>query len=568
MTRTTKSGRASEFAHADLTRLSAAELQEQLETYFAQHDHARAQQLVQELLHELQEHQIVLEMQNQELRESQHQLEEARDRYADLYDFAPVCYITFDATGCIREINLTGAALLGQERASLISKPFSLYLNKESQPAFFKHLRQVRDTSQVVTIELQLKPVRGESVDVRLETIANVEMMEGKPSYRCVVINISARKQAEREIQHRGQQLRLLTDAIPTFIAYVDQQERYQFVNKVYEAWYQQSREQIVGKTVREVLGETTYAEIADYVRTALAGTTVNFEVSYPVPGGEERQFNASYIPDFADDGTVLGYFTMVQDVTDLRRHELLDKMHLLETARVARVNTMGEMVAEIAHELNQPLAAITIYSGAVSRMLRKDVFNVSEMQKALNEIRLQAERASEVISRLREFVSKRELKPESVQINDLVREVMTLLAVEARWHGVEVKLDLAQQISTVSVDRILIEQVILNLARNAIEAMDAIEQGERRLAIKTTLGNHNEIELAVEDSGPGLAIAEMENIFEPFHTSKPQGMGMGLAISRSIIKAHHGRLWAIPNECGGTTFTFTLLAKSETESE
>jgi two-component system sensor kinase FixL len=546
-------------SQTDLKDLSFAELQDRLDAYSARGDTSSQQQRVTELLHELQVHQIELEMQNRDLQESQQQLEEARDRYADLYDFAPVCYITFDAVGCIREINLTGTAMLGQERTRLLGKPFSLWLTREARLAFFRHLREAQQGNQVVTRELQLRFAKGQCLDVRLETVRASEAIDNKPAYRSVIIDITARKQAEREIQHQAQQLRLITDAIPILIAYVDSQERHQFANKAYAGWFQRSCEGIVGRTVRDVVGEQVYPKIADSIRIALAGTPVNFELSMRNQDGVDRDISASYLPDFAGDGTVLGYFALIQDVTDVRKHELLDKMHLLETAHVARINTMGEMVAEIAHELNQPLSAITIYSDAVSRMLQKDNANPGEMLNALNEIRLQAGRASEVISRLREFVTKRELQAEQTQINTLVEEVMNLISVEARWYGAEVKLELGQAIPPVTVDRILIEQVILNLTRNAIEAMEAIEPAKRQLLIKTDLGNHNAIELAVEDCGPGMTIAEIEKIFEPFYTSKPHGMGLGLSISRSIIKAHHGRLWAIPNECGGTTFTFTL---------
>jgi len=373
-------------------------------------------------------------------------------------------------------------------------------------------------------------------------------------------------RHTKQESKLQGRQLRLLSDAMPTFIGYVNTEERHEFVNKVYVEWFQIPREQILGKSVRDLIGENSYAEIEPYIRSALAGEAVRFEVTYP-PGEEnKRQFDVSYIPDFADDGTVLGYFTLGQDVTEIRQREALEILHMQEWARVARINTMGEMVAELAHELNQPLAAIKIYSDAVTRMLGKETTNVHDIQNALNEIRLQARRAGDVISRLREFVSKRELQPETVQLNSLIKEVLNLITVESRWHNVEVKLELDENIPEIIVDRILIEQVLLNLTRNAVEAMEAIDRDKRLMVIRTALGKYNEIEISVEDNGPGIPGEELEKIFEPFYTSKTHGMGMGLAICRSIIKAHHGRLWAIPNEHGGTTFTIILLYSPETD--
>lgn len=555
-----------EFVHADLKNLTSAQLQRRLEAYCAHEDAPSQQQLVQELLHELQVQQIELELQNRQLQESQRLLEEARDRYADLYNLAPVSYVTFDAAGCIQEINQTGTVLLGQERERLLGKPFGLWLSKDAEPIFFRHLQEACEGHEVVRVELQLSLLNSQNKDVRLETIASSHLINNKPACRSVIIDISQRKKAQWEIEHQAQQIRLITDAIPALIAYVDRHEHFQFANKAYAAWIKKPQDKVVGMKVEEAVGPLIFPYIAEYVRLALSGKQVSFEFTLEYPDNTEQDINAHYIPDVAEDGSVLGYFIINRDVTELRLHEALDKMHLLETAHVARINTMGEMVAELAHELNQPLAAITIYSDAVNRMLGKETPNIPEIQNALGEIRLQAGRAGEVIRRLREFVSKREIHNEQIQINILIKDVMNLISVEARWYETEVKLELGEAILPVMVDRILIEQVILNLTRNAIEAMCAIDQNKRRLTLKTSRGAHNEVILAVGDTGPGLTVAEIDKIFEPFYTTKVHGMGMGLAISRSIIKAHHGRLWAIPNEYGGTTFTFTLPYQSMKE--
>lgn len=546
---------------ADIRDMSAAELQARFEIMHANCTDMHCKNTVQKILHELQAHQIELEMQNRQLQEAQQQLEEARDRYADLYDFAPVCYVTFDAGGCIREINLTGAAMLGQERARLLGKPFSLWLTEEARPVFFKHLRQTLQTEDITTAELLIQLDNGSQLDVRLESAIASQLIDDQPSCRSIIINISARRQAERETHAQARQLQLIIDAMPALIAYADKEQRYHFVNKFYGEWFKLPHDRIIGHTVREVVGETVYQMLEEFIRHALSGNPITFELSVPYETQGVRDIHASYIPDIGVDGEVEGYFVLIRDVTDCRRHDAQNKLRLLETAHVARINAMGEMVAEIAHELNQPLAAISIYSDTVSRMLNKGDAERQDMLTALEEIKLQAGRAGQVIKRLREFVSKKTVQADDTDINTLVREVLKLIEVEARWHGVMLKLDLGQAIPAVYVDKILIEQVVMNLARNAIEAMDAIEQPKRILIIRTLSGKHNEVGVEVEDCGPGLSITEIEQSFEPFYSTKQQGMGMGLSISRSIIKAHHGRLWAIPNECGGTTFTFTLPA-------
>jgi len=178
---------------------------------------------------------------------------------------------------------------------------------------------------------------------------------------------------------------------------------------------------------------------------------------------------------------------------------------------------------------------------------------------QSLADIGVQAERAGDVIRRIREFASKKDLQKIKIDLNELVQDALGLLEVEIRSHNVILKLALGENMTCVFVDKILIEQVVFNLIRNALEAMDEIKEPLRELQIQTSVGKLNEVEINIDDSGPGMPVDQLKKIFDAFHTTKIEGMGMGLAISHSIIAAHHGRLWAVPNNHGGTTFSFTL---------
>lgn len=338
----------------DVVNLSSEELQDRIDTLCTNSDEMPGRDTIKGLLHELQVQQIELEIKNRSLQKAQQQLEEARDRYADLYDFAPVCYITFDAKGLIQEINLTGTAMLGQERGRLIGKPFSQWLSVMDLERFFKHLKQAHQQNNVLTEELQLRLGNGQVLDVRLESVTSLQFTEDKPTYRSVIIDTSARMQAEREIIAQARQLNLITDTMPVLIAYVDQHERYQFVNKRYEEWFELPRDKIQGRTVKEVIGEDAYSVLKTFIDCALAGKPVTFDVTVPYQAQGERDINASYFPDHDVDGKVVGYFVLIRDVTDTKKLVAQDKLRLLEMAHVSRINTMGEMVAEIAHELNQ----------------------------------------------------------------------------------------------------------------------------------------------------------------------------------------------------------------------
>jgi C4-dicarboxylate-specific signal transduction histidine kinase len=246
-------------------------------------------------------------------------------------------------------------------------------------------------------------------------------------------------------------------------------------------------------------------------------------------------------------------------EMAERKRAEDKERQRMMELAHVTRLSTMGEMATEIAHEVNQPLTAITNYSSACVRMLTSNSENPEEIIDALKEITRQAQRAGEVIRRLREFVAKDDSHRSTNDINEVMRSVFSLAQVEARWHAVDLEIQLAEALPHVLVNKILIEQVALNLIRNAIEAMNGIEINNRTVTIKTMPHINESIMVVVEDFGPGLSEEALLRIFEPFYTTKPSGMGMGLAICKSIIEAHGGQLWAMQNKPAGAKFQFTL---------
>jgi C4-dicarboxylate-specific signal transduction histidine kinase len=233
--------------------------------------------------------------------------------------------------------------------------------------------------------------------------------------------------------------------------------------------------------------------------------------------------------------------------------------MRTLELAHVSRLSTMGEMATEIAHELNQPLTSIATYADACLRLLANNGDAVEDVNGALQNIANQAQRGGQIIRGLREFVGKGEGARSTTDINHLIRDVVKLAEVEARWHSVKMSMALAADLSAVMVDKILIEQVLLNLIRNAIEAMENVDMDTRQLNITSSLTPEDKVCIAVQDTGPGLSEEAQKKVFDRFYTTKANGMGIGLAICDSIIQEHGGELWTAPNTPCGTTFFFTL---------
>ena len=518
------------------------------------------------LLHELKVHEIELEMQNRELREAQQQLEETRDLYANLYDFSPVSYITLDAKGLVNNINLTGAAMLGKVRAQIIGQPFSRWVIKSEVGQFFSHLRSALMSDMKVTDEFRLRDAFGDLHEVRIESVRSKDAVNDAYLCRSVLFDVTEYNKTQKGVLLQERQLRLVTDALPVLIAYIDEYEQHQFVNKMYIGWFDSDAKELMGKEVGEVWGEANYLKIGAQLKIALSGRQIAFDAELYLQDKQKKSATITFIPDFDLSNHVSGVIAVINDITARLAVETLNRKRLLDVAHISRLSSMGEMASEIAHELNQPLAAISIYSDACRRMVISDKAKKNDIIKSLTDISAQAERAADVIRRIREFTSKKELSIARTDINGLVQEAVQLIAVELRSHNIQVELDLENDLPLVDTDKILVEQVIFNLIQNAIEAMTDVDELQRLLQIHSAVNATNEIEVNIKDSGPGLSLGQINQIFEAFYTTKANGVGLGLAICKSIIEAHQGRLWAVSNDPCGAVISFTIPLKGVKE--
>jgi len=250
-----------------------------------------------------------------------------------------------------------------------------------------------------------------------------------------------------------------------------------------------------------------------------------------------------------------------IRDISERRRMEAQSRTLQSELTHVARLSTMGEMATGLAHELNQPLTAITQYCDAALNTGSSEGNSDPELDECLGEIREQAHRAGEIIRQLRQFVSKGETEKSPISLNQLVRQTVGLVEPDARDKNVQISMSLSDDVAEVTLDRVQIAQVLVNLLRNSIEAIDLAESDRRMVTISTNR-NVESIDVTVRDTGPGLD--SKARAFEPFQSNKTTGLGMGLPISRSIIEAHGGRLWADNASSGGACLHFTLPLKQE----
>jgi C4-dicarboxylate-specific signal transduction histidine kinase len=235
-----------------------------------------------------------------------------------------------------------------------------------------------------------------------------------------------------------------------------------------------------------------------------------------------------------------------------------------MELAHVNRVTTMGQLAASIAHEIRQPLAVAAGSARAASLWLGTQPPNLDEAQAALGLIAEAANRANDFVDRIRNLIKKAPPRKDSLEINQTIREVIAVTHGEVVKNGVLLKTQLAEDLPVIQADRVQLEQVILNLIINAVEAMSGVGEASRQLLIRTGKDASGAVLVAVQDSGPGLSPESFDRVFDAFYTTKPDGMGMGLSICRSIVEAHDGRLWAAPHDGPGATFQFTLPIHGE----
>ena len=255
-------------------------------------------------------------------------------------------------------------------------------------------------------------------------------------------------------------------------------------------------------------------------------------------------------------------------DITQLKQAQAEAQQRRNELAHATRLSTIGEMVSGLAHELNQPLTAISTFSAGCLRMLKPGTAVNEEVLTAMQNVSAQSTRAGEIIHRIHSFTRKQELQRKNTDINRILTEGTSLIESDLRQKKVKIQLDLGADIPPVPVDAIQIEQVALNLMRNGIEAMDDPSIIDRRLHIKTRITDSQDmVEVSIQDSGVGIDPDKAEEIFNSFYTTKELGLGIGLSLSRSIIESHGGHLWALSNPAGGAIFKFTLPQKIDRDA-
>jgi len=473
-----------------------------------------------------------------------------------ILDFTDTLLLVLDESGKVMHVNRSLKEVFGYADTDVLGSHFwDIFIAQQNQERVKESLIAFYENGYVKSCEYLWRT----KSDQKLLISCSYKMLKDPNNdikYTAIIgRDITDIRYTEEALRDRERQLGLITDALPVLVAYVDLKECFRFNNRAFEDWFGYSQEGVTTRSVTDVLGE----QIALYVRKALAGHKQSFEalISDNVTGN--RYISASALPHLGEDEQVKGVVFLASDISEQNRAERRRNSRLVELARVSRVSTIDEMATALAHEINQPLCAITSYAQACERMMNYGTGGREEIASAIKAISQEATRAGEIIRGIRRFVRRDISKRNKVDINTVIEDAVNLVEPELNRYYISLSLQLGEELPPVVADSIQIEQVIINLLRNGLEAVVASDSKTRQFFIETM--DKGCVEVSIRDNGVGIDPKIVDRVFDPFISTKPNGMGMGLSISRSIIESHGGRLWWVPNQAEGATFKFSLPA-------
>jgi PAS domain S-box-containing protein len=378
--------------------------------------------------------------------------------------------------------------------------------------------------------------------------------------------DITERKRTEEALREGEARYRQLFATVSDAIVVFDgETKQFVDVNEATVRLYGYSREELLRLTLLDITAQPEESTIS--IEQALAGELTRVPLRYHKKK-DGTVFPVEIAASVVASGNRRLLCGVVRDITERTRAEEEARQRQAELAHVSRLTLMGEMASSLSHDISQPLSTILFYARGCVRRIRSGAANPAALLDVMEKVALQAEAAGRIVRRLREFVSKRAPHFSTVDVNEVVRRSLSLVQSEISEGRITARFQAAESLPPVRADSVQIKQVILNLVRNGMEAMQGVEAGQRELTITTSSSAGDTITVAVHDVGAGLSAEVAERVFDSFFTTKPDGMGMGLSISRSIIEVHGGRLWAVPNAERGATFQFSLPVMKGTADE
>jgi len=506
-------------------------------------------------------------------RETEQALRRERDRAQRYLDLVNVMIVAVDRDGRITLVNREGCELLGYQEDELVGKDFFAACQPPGTAGRARILFEEALKGRIEEFSLIEGPVLTRSGRTRRVRWRNQFLRDDRGSIIGVLSageDVTEQRETEAQLRQAEEELRLIFRRAPvgmaTLSAAHEVDGHFLSVNQAMCTMLGYSESELLGLSMRDLTHPDDLEDVSRQLRALFTGSeSVKHETRY---FRKDRAIvhalvHHSLVAD--SHGRPLIIISQILDRTDVVEAEMEARQQRARLAHVARLGTMGEMAAGIAHELNQPLAAIANYTQACQRLLALGTIDSDELGDVLKRVTAQARRAGDVIHRLRAFVRRHTTERKLHDVNVLVEEILPLVELDARSHEVELTLDMPEGLPRVQCDGIQLQQVLLNLTRNAVEAMGPVDR-VKKLSISTRAQGDDELELAVMDTGEGVPENLIDQLFEPFFTTKPEGMGLGLSLSRSIVEAHGGALRYDSGPEGGSIFRILLPTAPEEE--
>ena len=499
---------------------------------------------------------------------SQIKMQESEARYRLLIETASDAVISADENGTITFANPSTMTIFGYSPNDLIGKALTVLMPAPLRSAYQEGLRRYSSTGkrQLNWRGIELVGLRKDGQEFPISVSLGELSRDGHSVFTAFVRDISEQKRAEESLRRTHSYLAQAESlaGIGTFAWEVPGRKPLYLSEEWYRIYDFDPKHGVPSweQFVQRIHPDHRAGLQAASDRAIAEKSHYDIEFRIVVPDGGIKFLHAVGEPVFGPKRELQQFVGVVMDVTENRRAE--EERERLRRAQaeltyVNRVSTMGELTASLAHEIKQPIGAAVTNAEACFRLLDRDQPDILEAREAALEMVKDARRAADIIDRVRLLYQKGSSHLDAVEVNEVIQEMVMMLQNEANRHSVTIRTDFARGLPRVMADRVQLQQVLMNLILNSIEAMRGAS-GE--LDIKSQLANDGHLLISISDTGVGLPTENTEQIFNPFFTTKPQGTGLGLAITRSIVEAHGGRIWAAANSARGATFHFTLPSR------
>jgi PAS domain S-box-containing protein len=488
----------------------------------------------------------------------------AEERTHLIVDSALDTVVTMDAEGIIGSWNKQAEIVFGWSPAEAIGQRMSdLIIPEELRQAHERGLRHFLATGEgpILRRRIEITAIRRGGVEFPVE-LQVMPLKQGQEWFFSAFIrDITASRLAKQRLEQSEFNLRQMTETIPEMLWSATPDGLIDYCNTRVLDYSGFRAEEIMGENWKKLLHPDDVSQaVQSWILSLATGQPYRTEVRMlHVADGMYRWCITSALPLLDTRGLILKWFGTIVDMHDWKQsQEDLRKMQA-ELAHVTRILTMGQLTASIAHEVNQPLAGILTNAGTCLRMLDSEPPNIDGARETARRTIRDGNRASDVITKLRDLFRRKDVIAEFLDLNEIAREVIAIMLSDLQSNKVSTRQEFDENLPTIKGDRIQIQQVILNLVRNASDAMRDVDDRTRQILVKTESLDDTSIRFTVRDTGIGFAPNASDRLFDSFYTTKDDGMGIGLSICRSIIEAHSGRLWASANEGPGSSFAFSI---------